>query len=102
MIPHHVETAFTPARTISLLELCGLYLKRNPPKNDSDYGNIETAFRLLIAMFPSLCTATFTAAHLLLFRNNLVKRVSERTGKTFSIDYCNKLVSFVRAVFNWG
>ena len=102
MSPIHVASECAPARTVSLQELFDQYLAKNPPKDRGDRDNVKTAFRLLIAMFPDLTTETFTAKHLLLFRNNLVKKVSEQTGKTFSIVYCNKLVSFVRAVFNWG
>ncbi len=91
-----------PARTVSLHELVAQFLAKNPPKNKSDYNNVVKAFELLLELFPNADTANFTANQLLIFRNNLARRVSEKTGKTFSIDYVNKLVKFVRSVFNWG
>lgn len=99
----HFETEFVPARTVSLHELAfEQYLVKNPPNNRSDRDNIIKAFGLLLEQFPNMDTVRFTADHLLLFRNNLARRVSKKTGKTYSVDYCNKLVNFVRGVFYWG
>ncbi len=92
-----------PARTVSLHELCfEQYLVKNAPKTKQDFDNVKLAFTLLLEQFPNADTANFTADHLIIFRNTLAQKVSEKTGKTLSIDYVNKLVGFVRAVFNWG
>ena len=99
----HFEASVVPARTVSLYELVyEQFLVKKPPKNSSDRGNICKAFEILQEMFGNLDTATFTDDHLLVFRNNLPERVSERTGKTYAVSYCNKLLGFVRAVFKWG
>jgi len=98
----HSAQSFDVALTVPLRELLERYLAKNPPGNASDRNNILKAFQLLLELFPEADTASFKAEHLLVYRNNLVKQVSERTGKTYAIDYCNKLVNFVRSVFNWG
>lgn len=99
----HFEAGFEPARTISLYELAfEQYLVKNPPNDRADRDNIITAFEILLELFPNIDTAKFTADHLLLFRNNIARRISKKTGKVFSVGYCNKLMGFVRAVFYWG
>ena len=96
------ETGGASALAVPLRELQERYLAKNPPGNSSDRINIIKAFDLLHELFPDANTVSFSVDHLLIFRNNLAERISEKTGKTYSIDYCNKLLGFVRAAFYWG
>ncbi len=90
------------SKTVPLHELVTLFLARNPPKTRQDRDNTKTAFMLLLEQFPDADTSNFTANQLLIFRNNLALRVSKKTGKIYSVEYCNKLLGFVKAVFKWG
>ena len=99
----HFEAAVTPARTVSLHELLyEQYLVKNPPKNQKDLNHTIKSGNLFMEMFPNISTAEMSADHLVIFRNNIVERVSEKNGQTYSTQYCNKLVGRLRAVFKWA
>jgi integrase len=91
----HFEAACVPAQTLSLYELAETFFRYKPNINVKDANNIKKGFSLLFEVFPNTDTGSFCAASLLQYQQYLV-------SKGYCRSYVNKLIKFVRSVFNWG
>ena len=90
----HFESVCAVARTISLHELLETYPRYNAPANKSDRNSMKKAFALLWQFQPAADTSNFGAKEL--------RRFQEFLAPQYARDYVNKLVNFIRSVFNWG
>jgi integrase len=90
----HFESVCAVARTISLHELRETYLRYNAPSDKSDLNSMNKVFELLWQFQPAADTANFGAKELRRFQDFLALR--------YKRNYVNKLINFVRSVFNWG
>jgi len=89
----------------SLHELAETYLKKRiKPVGRADRDNIKKVFALLCAWliihYPGVDLSTFTAEHLEEFLRYLVT-LKNTKGEYDDRNYINKLIGFVKGVFNW-
>jgi len=92
---------------VPLPELLKAYKKdRLRPVGKSDWNNIVTVFGILLTLYPHATTASpgegVTWAEALEYLQWHLVRMKNRQNRPYCRKHINKLIGFVRSVFNWG
>ena len=90
----HFESEYVVARTVSLHELLETFLRYNAPSDKADLNSMKKVIELLLQFQPAADTANFGAKELRRFQDFLAKR--------YARNYVNKMVNFIRLIFNWA